>query len=635
MPNREHLSVNLLDANIERFIDQGSELPDILRNHKLSDAVEIHKSRTGGFVVKKDGLALQSMYNPEKEAETRINDVDLEFAEYIVIFGMGMGYTLREVVKQAPKANIMIHEPDLDILYCALSLNDFGDFKAGDVKIHHDVEEFRANCFFAYRTAKPITVITDPVWIKMYGDLLIKLRKELEQFVIFSKISENTANSRMRQWIDFLMTNLVKAGEFPSLVPLKDRFKGVPAVICSAGPSLNKNVELLKEVQDKFLILSVNTSYRALHKNGVRPHLVTAIESYNIKSLFEGLPTEETNFITSLTTNPDLFKLDFNKTISFVDSYPVYSLWLQKELGQQAFLDVGGSVACATFSIAKYMGADPIILIGQDLAYTNGEYYAKGTNFEDITLDLDEKTGRIKMGNLGSKERIYSDTGTGEKVRNTLELRKIPGWYGDLVPTSEDFNFFRVWFESMSRVMKKEERTAINATEGGAYINGFDHIPLSDVISRYAVNLENHHFDEAILALTPEKDYNLKLSGAVKNTQQELDEIIALCDSVLNQHKIIEKFGIKPQSIHFQKKVRELEKREKKMNEKSHEISLLQGYARESISRIKTDPKAVLELELIDGWKMNFLHSKLVTEAVRQSAIDLQNSMEKAISSGS
>lgn len=631
MNSQVDISKELLDQNIARFIDSGTDLPEKLRNYVANDGLELLYSRTGKPVIKKDGLALQSTYDPEKEASKRIDDVDIEFVEYFVVFGLGMGYMLKEIRRRSPTSKIMVLEPDLDVLYYSLSAIDYSEFAPGEVIIHHHPEDFRANCFFAYRTSRPITVVTDPLWIRMYPEMLIQLRKELEQFVVFSKISENTANSRMRQWIDFLLNNLRFAGKYPSLGDMKDKYKGMPAVICSAGPSLNKNVEMLKGFEDNLLIISVNTAYRALHRHGVRPHLVSAIESYNIKSLFEGLPTKETNFITTLTTNPELFELDFGRTVFFVDSYPVYSLWLEKELGQQAFLDVGGSVACASFSIAKYLGADPIILIGQDLAYTNGQYYAKGTSFEDIKLDFDSDTGRIRMKNLESKERIYKDTGTDEKVRSLLEKRMVPGWHGDMVPTSEDLNFFRTWFESMSRVMKREGRTAINSTEGGAYINGFEHISLKEALERHIVREKTHQFDDDLNNMAPAPDYSNALQGAITRTQKELHEIISLCENIQNQHKIIEANGIDPDNPNFMRRIKELEKREKRMNEKSHELSLLQGYARELVTAIKTDPKAVVDLPPEEGWKMNLQQSKLVAEAVMKSANDLISSMDNVL----
>jgi len=132
-------------------------------------------------------------------------------------------------------------------------------------------------------------------------------------------------------------------------------------------------------------------------------------------------------------------------------------------------VDSGGSVATTILDIAIKMGGNPIILVGQDLAYVDGKNHAQ----------------------YGSHASIYSP-----ELKN---MRRVKGQNGEMLYTSLGLLSYKYWIENR---IQKEKRIFINATEGGAYIEGMKHIKLRDVISDYLK--ESFDFENKIKSILKE-----------------------------------------------------------------------------------------------------------------------------------
>jgi hypothetical protein len=159
--------------------------------------------------------------------------------------------------------------------------------------------------------------------------------------------------------------------------------------------------------------------------------------------------------------------------------------WAFEPFGEDAGLRTGGSVACSALSLALRMGCDPIIFVGQDLAFTDGRAYSPSNA---------DAGARVKASPDGHSFYLVKPPGTdapgtpdedGElQVTRRQQLVKVAGYQGGLVLTSGSFYAFLVWFETMARSLEGRVML-VNSTEGGASIRGMQHRPLSDAISAY------------------------------------------------------------------------------------------------------------------------------------------------------
>jgi hypothetical protein len=141
---------------------------------------------------------------------------------------------------------------------------------------------------------------------------------------------------------------------------------------------------------------------------------------------------------------------------------------LSDTLGTMGTVSLGGSVANVSYSLARYFGIEDIALVGQDLAFTNGESHTDGYVNKKILAENDMAT-------------------------NT-RYRKVPGYYGDMVYTNRQMDTYRNWFEL---VLEKDKQVKLyNCTEGGAKISGTVQMPFADFLGQEmqteAVSIPTH-----------------------------------------------------------------------------------------------------------------------------------------------
>jgi hypothetical protein len=201
-----------------------------------------------------------------------------------------------------------------------------------------------------------------------------------------------------------------------------------------------------------------------------------SVERVNTSEMFEGHELNRGNAkLLDLVVNPAIHRMDDSPVFPFVDALAFF-VPLGKRVGLGKGIPPGGSVANTAFNLCRMMGADPLILIGQDLAYTGGRAYARGTAFEQMQADV--RDGVAHFDNLDCKRGLCAEAGF-----SPLEAaRAIPieGWGGGMVYTTSDFNYFRTSYEAAAR--EAADVRLINATEGGARIAGFEERRLLDVL---------------------------------------------------------------------------------------------------------------------------------------------------------
>ncbi len=225
-----------------------------------------------------------------------------------------------------------------------------------------------------------------------------------------------------------------------------------PALVVSAGPSLNKQLPLLAENQDLFTILAVDTVWPILHKHGIRPDFLVALDPKTSPSWPANGLDEQTHFMVDVGCSPKMV-WSHNRNHVFTSCHSQVNACLADFGGLADHLSTGGSVATTAFNLAELAGANPIILIGQDLALTGGRDHADGYLYKYDEAHLKART------NAG-----YD----------------VEGYYGDRVRTERQLLLYKNWFEDRIKTLSPD-RMVINATEGGARIAGALQIPFAQV----------------------------------------------------------------------------------------------------------------------------------------------------------
>ncbi|HHY79209.1 MAG TPA: motility associated factor glycosyltransferase family protein, partial [Thermoanaerobacter sp.] len=310
-------------------------------------------------------------------------------------------------------------------------------------------------------------------------------------------INRNTALYFASQWQSNFMENIEFIFRSTPVKAFFNSFKNIPAVIVSAGPSLDKNIRFLKEAKDKSIIICVGTALKALVKEKIEPDFVVSIDGgeNNFKH-FEGCSVNAP-LLYDLTVYPKILKeYEGPLIIGEIASgfLPLIEEKLSVEFGS---MSAGPSVANLSLDFAYKMGCNPIIFIGQDLAYLNNRTHASGTTYEK---------NRIK-GSSDKKEYIYVD-----------------GNYEDKVLTDRVLLSFKTWFENY--IYTHPDRIYINATEGGALIKGTQIMSFKDSIEKYMnINLNiNQRINDILVnkKIKPEPERVSALQKEFENTIKRL-----------------------------------------------------------------------------------------------------------------
>ena len=158
---------------------------------------------------------------------------------------------------------------------------------------------------------------------------------------------------------------------------LAGAFDGVPAVVAAAGPSLDRVIADLQRLQDRALIIAVDTALRPLMARGIAPHLAVAVDpsERNARHLSNLDGAGDTWFVAEPGVHPHAFPTFAGRTFVFRvgDNHPWPRL---ASLGiTRGTLDAWGSVLVSALDLAIRLGARPIAIVGADLAYTGGQPY--------------------------------------------------------------------------------------------------------------------------------------------------------------------------------------------------------------------------------------------------------------------
>ncbi|HBT50420.1 MAG TPA: DUF115 domain-containing protein [Caldanaerobacter subterraneus] len=448
---------------------------------------------------------LHSFYYPEKEGEEWANGVQFDDETIILVYGIGLGYHINFLTRKLSLKNrLILVEPSKEIFEYALNNGYYDEFKErpNTFVITENSEENLKNLLamyipwdnfenLVYKDFKQYPKIFEDHY-KMFSNCLIET-------INVMRINRNTALYFASQWQSNFMENV----EFIfRSVPVKsffNLFKDIPAVIVSAGPSLDKNIRLLKEAKDKSIIICVGTALKALLKEGIEPDFVVSIDGSEKNFRHFENCSVKSPLLYDLTVYPRILK-EYKGPLIIGRIASDFSALFEEKLSLEfGSLNAGPSVANLSLDFAYKMGCNPIVFVGQDLAYLNNRTHASGTIYE--------------------KDRINSNSDKDKK-----EYIYVDGNYGEKVLTDRVLLSFKTWFENY--IYQHPDRIYINATEGGAFIKGTKVMNFKDVIDKYMT--KDWHIGQKISEVMANNKIKLKpeqinfLRAELENTIKRL-----------------------------------------------------------------------------------------------------------------
>lgn len=465
--------MGIYEENLAVLKQRYAYVEEKIRNiniNEIENKVYIKESANGDIILCMNYNGRQwrlgSIWNPDIASQAYAERYQIKLYGIYFVFGFSDGRCIRELLKKCDDTNLLvICEPNMKIFAAACHYFDLKDL-INDNRILIYFEELEQDAdgmmhqLVDYTKIKLLDFCILPAYDLLYHDACEKYMESVLESMrseIVNKATHLTFDRSVPQHLLFHIRNLLT---HRNLEQVKFALKGldledIPVIIVSAGPSLDKNIHLLKKVQGKAFIIAVDASIRSVIHSGVRPDLLCSIDPNSPERFFNDLDLEDIFWACDQLSNPTLLK-KYAKNIIYYGSYgKKYNSLLKKELGYKFPTIVsGGSVSTEAMMLALYLGFRKIILIGQDLAFTGGVSHTKGVE-----------------GALGDNDEYIQS-------RHRVEVEGIDG---TTLETDFQMWYYKQWFERVIRINKDAIRV-IDATEGGARIEGTEIRNFAEVI---------------------------------------------------------------------------------------------------------------------------------------------------------
>ncbi|EAI6355737.1 motility associated factor glycosyltransferase family protein, partial [Campylobacter jejuni] len=445
---------------------------EALSNILLKESLKEIKSSKFELILGKDNLDINLkdtsdntfLYeNAIDELNSMLNTYNDKYLLYPVLYfyGFGNGILFKALLQNKNHQHIVVFEKDIEIIWIMFHILDFShELQSARLMILQtsslDIEFFSNFCsskpFFQFSRIYFLELMSH--YYERFHEDILGLNKKLAENFKNSIVSYGNDPLDALQGIEQFVYNLPQMITHPSYKELLSKRKGISdtAIIVSTGPSLIKQLPLLKKYANKATIFCADSSYPILAKHGIKPDYVCMLERDEIVAeCFNndfGEFDKDIVFIVKSVTHPHTIKYlqKNNRAFILVSTYASFIQYLK--LDYFGYFNMGFSVAHMNFLLTIHLKYKNIILIGQDLAYA-------------------------KDGQTHSQGFIHANLHNGDYERDLDKFSTTAYGGNGKVQSSEIWTLFRHNFEKdIVNIKMNYHITTYNCTEGGARIEG-------------------------------------------------------------------------------------------------------------------------------------------------------------------
>jgi hypothetical protein len=472
--------MNQYEANLLTLTALDAELAAAVSRAQMSSRARILPAASGAATAEirstNGVILLHSRHDPVEEAQAFARTADTGKITTYIVLGFGLGYHIKALLAAARKESlIIVIEKDVALFRAAMESVDLREVFASRRVVPivgKSVPEI-----FAALAPHLVSIFLDAVYLvhrpsaQSDPEYYQAANKGFSDYVAYGLQNiVTTVSIDLASKANCLM-NLPYYLASPGISRYKDAFAGFPAIVVSAGPSLHRNIETLRQARGKAVIIAVSTVFRPLMRRGIKPDFTVVLDYHPIsKKYFEDAPGDEDVVLVA----------DPKASYEAVEAHRgpkavIHNDALHNIIGSPAFhkgaIPSGTTVAHSAFYFAQHIGADPIIFVGQDLAHPDGVTHVPGTAVHDLWA--------VEANRFDSLEMREWET----ILRMKEILLKVKDVHGNDVYTDGQMFAYLQQFE-MSFYNSKA--AVIDATEGGAAKKYTTAMTLADALAKYA-----------------------------------------------------------------------------------------------------------------------------------------------------
>lgn len=389
---------------------------------------------------------LHSNVGPSKEAFYLANSWLTPGKEEYVIYGLGLGYHIKQLHLLDPDARITVYESDIDTIQMVTAFAYLRELLAYD-----EINLIYDPTLTAFSKKISETEVEQEVLIYQPSLYTVK-NEQLKEFLENYFVQYSSMKNQLVRLYGNFRSNIKRYSELVDV--LRPKFEGKRLYIVAAGPSLDLNFEQLRSVSGKdSIILATETVFHKLMKANIRPDYVLATDANpRVIGHISGLEESGVPFLFLSTAFKGFARRYQGKKYMLLQKDFSPAQELAKELGATLF-ETGGSVSTTALDLGIRFGCRQIVFLGLDLSYPGDFAHAEGTSIR--------------------------------KIADVSKLREVEDIYGGRVKTNKSMDIFRKWIEKRIERAKQEKEYLgefIDATEGGARILGMKIATMKEMV---------------------------------------------------------------------------------------------------------------------------------------------------------
>ncbi|MGP1521393.1 MAG: motility associated factor glycosyltransferase family protein [Treponema sp.] len=431
------------------------------------------------YTLKVQDHYIHSKYSPIIEGKRIYSSINMHYVcnSYFCFLGLGLAYHVESCIKENNNAGIVLVEPDIFIFILFLASRKL-DFL------------FSHPSLIIIPATSPTETLAILENIDVNNSFYFKADLDVSKswFIEFNTLKNrhhrkhllncNTLKKFYIRWLKNFIKNISITSTLPSISIFKNAFLGFSSIIFAAGPSLDFHIKELKSLQNQFIIIAVDTSLKALLEGGITPDFVLLMDGQYLNYLhILGVNAPYSILITESSVYPSVFYSNF-KAKCLVSSF--FPLGKYMEGNTNESLSAGGSVATTAWDFARFIGCNPIIMAGLDLAFTQNKTHSSACKFEkdamvfsDRFLTL-EKTS-YKMLDINNTEKAKGYKGY---VLTDAKMKMFAWWFESKIeeyPDIKTYNF-------MAQGLKIPNMPSIEKSEVLSFLTGKDKKEIIDIV---------------------------------------------------------------------------------------------------------------------------------------------------------
>ena len=412
--------------------------------------------------------ALASRLRPRQEAERVLADAGEGEINVVILFGAGSPALIEAALAKYPGVPLAVAEGWAEV--AELCRREGADPRI----VWLGPDDFREKLapMLLDQPSRAVRFLHVRAEVERQAAFFAEVKAEAARLHDRRSINVNTLGRFEKLWLRNQVHNTEALLSASRVASLYGAGRGTAALMVAAGPSLSAQMPLIQKMQDRVVIVAVDTAVKALLAHGIQSDVVVVVDPQKVNSLYvENLrPEDRPWLVAEPSVCPAVFRHFPGRAFVFDTIFPWWAL-LTALCGPAGGLDLGGSVATTALDFCLRAGFDHILTVGLDLSFSGDAYHVRGTFYEERWYAEVRRTRTFETATW----RLI-DYAACAPERNA---------FGDDVWLDTKFRLFRNWFQERAARSDAAGRLA-NGTAGGVDIQGLPRRDAGDFLQAYA-----------------------------------------------------------------------------------------------------------------------------------------------------